>query len=109
MFSVIQTTTPFSNQKVTISSLTNNIVTHLKWDLPTSSSRNDCIEQVPIYRPIVVGNVDYFIQHYIFPFQFAFGVFGNIFNLLVLFRERFKNHVKFTFNTKFFIQNTKLF
>ncbi|KAF7637923.1 G_PROTEIN_RECEP_F1_2 domain-containing protein [Meloidogyne graminicola] len=40
---------------------------------------------------LTVGNVDYFIQHYIFPFQFFLGVFGNSINLIVLLSSGMKN------------------
>lgn len=40
---------------------------------------------------LTVGNVDYFIQHYIFPIQFFLGVFGNSINLVVLLSSGMKN------------------
>ncbi|KAL7079442.1 hypothetical protein ACQ4LE_001032 [Meloidogyne hapla] len=40
---------------------------------------------------LTVGNVDYFIQHFIFPVQFFLGVFGNSINLIVLLSSGMKN------------------
>ena len=45
-------------------------------------------------RPLTAGNVDYIIQHYIFPIQFIFGVCGNSLNLLVLLSSSMKNQVR---------------
>lgn len=44
-------------------------------------------------RPITAGDVDFIIQHYIFPVQFIFGVSGNSLNLLVLLSSSMKNQV----------------
>uniref|UniRef100_A0A915DB59 G-protein coupled receptors family 1 profile domain-containing protein n=1 Tax=Ditylenchus dipsaci TaxID=166011 RepID=A0A915DB59_9BILA len=45
----------------------------------------------PLPRSLTVGVIDYYVQHYIFPFQFILGVVGNSINLLVLLSSGMKN------------------
>uniref|UniRef100_A0A7E4VV26 G_PROTEIN_RECEP_F1_2 domain-containing protein n=1 Tax=Panagrellus redivivus TaxID=6233 RepID=A0A7E4VV26_PANRE len=61
----------------------------------TYSSMNNTYESncsdVIVFKPMTATNVDYIIQHYIFPIQFILGVSGNSLNLLVLLSSSMKN------------------
>lgn len=46
------------------------------------------------YKPLTIGEIDYFIQHYVFPMQLFLGTLGNAVNLVVLLSSSMKSQVR---------------